>query len=102
MRKCICPLLLILFFTTAKAQVQSDSGRFIIHRHLKVVGAETIHSEQSADGTIIYHIDCNYSDRGTAVPLKTRVAFSPTGNALRLETRGNTSRLTTINDTLVM
>jgi imidazolonepropionase-like amidohydrolase len=101
MLKYLFPALLGFVFTNAVAQI-ADSGQFIIHRHLKVIGKETYHMSRMEDGNLKYTIDCFYSDRGKDVPLKTIMLLSASGEPVKMVSKGSTSRMSQINDTVTI
>src|SRR6187402_3379872 len=101
MMKFLLSALSLFSFANTIAQT-SDSGQFIIHRHLKVVGKETYRMDRSSDGTKTYSIDCFYSDRGMDVPLKSMLVLSPSGEPAKMASKGNTARMTRINDTVTI
>jgi hypothetical protein len=101
MAKYLFSTLLVFVFTNAMAQIP-DSGQFIIHRHLKVIGKETYQLSRSADGNFNYSINCFYSDRGKDVPLNATMVLSASGEPVRMISKGSTSRMSQINDTVTI
>jgi len=101
MQKYLFCTLLLLVCLCAVAQ-PSDTGRFIIHRHLKVIGKETYHLNSTSDGGQHYSVDCFYSDRGKDVPLKATIHLSASGDPLEMTSRGYTSRMSQVNDAVVI
>ncbi|MBT1710144.1 amidohydrolase family protein [Fulvivirgaceae bacterium PWU5] len=93
---------LLLFGCIAAVAQPSDTDRFIIHRHLKVIGRETYHLNRMADGGRHYSVDCFYADRGKDVPLKATIRLSASGDPLEMTSRGYTSRMSQINDAVVI
>jgi imidazolonepropionase-like amidohydrolase len=101
MAKYLFYILFLFAFTNTIAQTP-DSGQFIIHRHLKVIGKETYQLDRTANGNQAYAIDCFYSDRGSDVPLKATMLLSSSGEPLKMISKGLTSRHSQINDTVTI
>ncbi len=93
---------LLIFACTNAVGQNADSGQFIIHRHLKIVGKETYQLKSMADGTQTYSIDCFYADRGKDVPLKTTMVLSASGEPMQMISKGFTSKMSQINDTVTI
>ena len=47
-------------------------------------------------------VDFKFVDRGTPVPLKATIKVNPVGNPIELVIKGNTSRMSTVNDSIVI
>ena len=92
--------LLTHILSTATAQLYPDSATFIVHRHLKPIGFESYHLVHDNVGYKTFLIDCSYSDRGVLVPLKTLVILDSVSELRVFETKGSTSRMSKISDTV--
>ena len=83
------------------AQIITDSGTYLLHKFEQNIGKEKYNVTRS-DGDIFYNVNFKFVDRGSAVPLnatfKLNAAKEPTG----LYIKGNTSRFSTINDSIVI
>jgi len=101
MRKYLYYSLLLFAFTNTVAQTV-DSGQFIIHRHLKVIGKERYQLTHATNGGQDYAIDCFYSDRGKDVPLTSSMLISASGEPLKMISKGLTSRHSQVNDTATL
>src|SRR5215471_12228220 len=76
-----------------------DSASFFLHKFAQNIGKETY--KRTADGNeVTYDIDFKFVDRSTPVPLKTRLVTTTHQEPLSLFIKGNTSRFSTINDTV--
>lgn len=98
-RRFLIPCLLFLpAFVTAQA---IDSGSFYLHKFAQNIGKETYRVTKTGN-EIIYDVDFKFTDRGTPVPLQTRLVLSSKGEPISLVTKGNTSRFSTINDSIII
>lgn len=92
-------LYLIVFVSVYSSFAQEDD-KFIIHRRLKVVGEETHHVNTDFKGQQVYHVVCNYTDRGTSVPLTANITLDSSGEPFAVIIEGKTSRSQLINDSI--
>jgi imidazolonepropionase-like amidohydrolase len=90
------------FMFTAKAQTNtSDSVTFLLHKFEQHIGKETYHLSKTAEG-LTYTIDFKFTDRGSAVPLKAELKLTNAHEPLSLKVKGQNSRSSTINDSVVI
>ncbi len=96
-------LLSLLLPTAAQAQLSApaDSATFLLHKFAQRIGKETYHLTRTAQAHT-YNVDFKFVDRGSTVALRAQIAITPTGAPLRLAVKGQTSRFSSINDTIVM
>ncbi|GAB3829976.1 amidohydrolase family protein [Hymenobacter jeollabukensis] len=97
-------LLLSLLAAGARAQTPApaaDSATFLLHKFEQRIGKETYRLTRSAQQHT-YDVQFRFVDRGTPVPLRARFTLTPGGEPLSLVAKGNTSRFSTINDSLQM
>lgn len=85
----------------AQAQVPAptDSATFLLHKFEQRIGQETYRVTRTAQAHT-YDVNFKFVDRGSAVPLRAQLVVTPAGEPLRLAVKGQTSRLSTINDTV--
>ena len=99
----IRPLLALLSLLPAAAQAQvpapTDSATFLLHKFAQRIGKETYRLTRTAQAHT-YDVDFKFVDRGSPVVLKASIAVTPSGAPLRLAVKGQTSRFSTINDTI--
>jgi len=76
-----------------------DSGTFLLHKFAQNIGKETFKLTRSGS-TITYDIDFKFVDRSTPVPLKAQLVTTTGHEPINLFIKGNTSRFSTINDTV--
>lgn len=97
-------LLLIPGFIAIHAIAQTaspiiDSATFLLHKFAQPIGKE--HYTLTADDTgFTWAVDFKFVDRGSAVPLKARLSTTKDFEPRSLLIKGNTSRMSTINDSL--
>ncbi|WP_428330260.1 amidohydrolase family protein [Mucilaginibacter sp.] len=102
MKKQLLFLCLPLLALTAKAQqntIQADSGTFFLHKFEQHIGKETYHISKTGK-EITYKVDFKFVDRGSPVPLKATLKLTPALEPLALVIKGNTSRSSTIDDSV--
>jgi imidazolonepropionase-like amidohydrolase len=85
--------------TCAQAQAPADSATFLLHKFEQRIGTETYRLTRTAQAHT-YDVDFKFVDRGSPVVLKANIAVTPAGEPLRLAVKGQTSRFSTINDTI--
>jgi imidazolonepropionase-like amidohydrolase len=90
--------ILVIIFKSSIAQT-SDSGSFFLHKFAQNIGKETYLLTRSGS-TITYDIDFKFVDRNTPVPLKAQLVTTASYEPVSLFIKGNTSRFSTINDTI--
>jgi imidazolonepropionase-like amidohydrolase len=98
MKKYFLFAMLIISFNTCIAQT-SDSGSFFLHKFAQNIGKETYKLTRSGS-TLTYNIDFKFIDRSSAVPLKAQLVTTDGYEPVSLFIKGNTSRFSTINDTI--
>jgi imidazolonepropionase-like amidohydrolase len=90
---------LALLPALAQAQAPADSATFLLHKFAQRIGKETYHLTRTAQAHT-YDVDFKFVDRGSPVALRAQLALTPAGEPLRLAVKGQTSRFSTINDTV--
>ncbi|RYU91113.1 amidohydrolase [Mucilaginibacter terrigena] len=100
MKSLLSFLLLSLIFIQTKAQeIPADSGVFLLHKFEQHIGKETYKVYNYKDQKK-YVVDFKFVDRGSAVPLKATLKVNPVADPIELVVKGNTSRFSTINDSI--
>lgn len=102
LRKHLCPLLaaaLACLPTCAQAQAPADSATFLLHKFAQCIGKETYRLTRTAQAHT-YDVDFKFVDRGSPVVLRAQLVLTPAGEPLRLAVKGQTSRFSSINDTV--
>lgn len=102
MRHSILCFLLLLFSTVLFAQDKKlwDSATYNLHKFEQNIGKEKYTTARNGD-SIIYHVDFKFVDRGSPVPLKATIALnSKTEEPLQFVIKGNTSRMSLIDDSI--
>lgn len=100
MKKLFALSLLSLLFCQAQAQeIPADSGTFLLHKFQQHIGKETYKVYNYKDQKK-YVVDFKFVDRGTPVPLKATIKINPVGDPVELVIKGNTSRMSTVNDSI--
>lgn len=94
-------LLFLLFFCPALSIVAQtpDSATFLLHKFAQNIGKET-YTLRHTDAGLVYDVAFKFTDRGRAVPLTTRLTLTKSFEPVSLFIKGNTSRFSTINDTI--
>jgi imidazolonepropionase-like amidohydrolase len=100
MRKNLLALLLWSYALSTSAQTP-DSATFLLHKFAQNIGRET-YTVQRTDSGLFYDVTFKFTDRGTPVPLKARLGITKNFEPLSLWVKGNTSRFSTINDSIVI
>jgi imidazolonepropionase-like amidohydrolase len=91
---------LSFFFCQTQAQdIPADSGVFLLHKFEQHIGKETYKVYNYKDSKK-YVVDFKFVDRGSPVPLKAMLKVNPVADPLELVVKGNTSRFSTINDSI--
>ncbi|MCI1186758.1 amidohydrolase family protein [Hymenobacter sp. DH14] len=87
----------------AQAQVPAptDSATFLLHKFEQRIGQETYHLTRTAQAHT-YDVNFRFVDRSSPVALRANIAVTPAGEPLRLAVKGQTSRFSTINDTITI
>jgi len=78
-----------------------DSGSFTLHKFAQAIGKETYHTRLIND-QLVCQIDFKFTDRGSPVPLKATLITTPASEPRELDIKGATSRLSTIDDTIIL
>jgi imidazolonepropionase-like amidohydrolase len=81
-----------------KAQA-TDTATFFLHKFAQNIGRETFRRTAGINN-VTYDIDFKFVDRTTPVPLKAHLVTTTDHEPLSLFIKGNTSRFSTINDTV--
>ena len=79
----------------------TDSVSFYLHKFAQNIGKETYYRRVSDSG-VSYDVRFKFVDRGSAVPLAARMVVTATGDPVSLWINGNTSRFSTIDDSIVL
>jgi imidazolonepropionase-like amidohydrolase len=86
--------------TAARAQtVPADTATFLLHKFAQHIGKETYRLTRTAQ-VYTYDVNFKFVDRGSPVALKAQIVTTPVGEPLLLAVKGQTSRFSTINDTV--
>ena len=104
MKKTTLSTLLLVLLLQGMAQgpsAGSDSARYFLHKFAQNIGQET-YSRTTGDSGVSYRIRFKFVDRGAPVPLEAFLQESTHGEPQRLWVKGNTSRFSTINDSIVI
>jgi hypothetical protein len=96
----------ILFFLISAgcvlAQAPATSGTFVLHKFAKAIGKETYSIETKGD-TYVLTSHFLFTDRGSKVPLETTfVARAADGAPISYNAKGQSSRLSDMNDSLTV
>ncbi|TVT41353.1 amidohydrolase family protein [Hymenobacter setariae] len=89
----------LAFPLASQAQAPADSATFLLHKFAQRIGKETYHLTRTTQAHT-YDVDFKFVDRGAPVALRAQIAVTPTGAPLRLAVKGQTSRFSSINDTV--
>jgi hypothetical protein len=100
MKKHLLFLVVVLRGFSAVAQTP-DSATFLLHKFAQNIGKES-YTLQRTDSGLFYDVTFKFTDRGTPVPLKARLGVTAKYEPLSLWIKGNTSRFSTINDSIVL
>lgn len=97
-------LALLAAFAPAVAQAQAvpaptDSATFLLHKFAQCIGQETYRLTRTAQAHT-YDVNFKFTDRSSPVVMRANIAVTPAGEPLRLAVKGQTSRFSTINDTI--
>ncbi|MES2266546.1 MAG: amidohydrolase family protein [Bacteroidota bacterium] len=100
MKKLLSFILLSFIVTQINAQeTPADSGVFLLHKFEQRIGKETYKVYNYKDQKK-YVVDFKFVDRGSPVPLKATIKLNPVGDPIDLVVKGNTSRFSTISDSI--
>ena len=83
----------------AQVPAPTDSATFLLHKFEQRIGQETYHLTRTAQAHT-YDVNFRFVDRGSPVALRANIVVTPTGEPLRLAVKGQTSRFSSINDTI--
>jgi imidazolonepropionase-like amidohydrolase len=90
---CVLPL-------AARAQTApADTATFLLHKFAQRIGKETYRLTRTPQA-YTYDVAFRFVDRGSPVALTAQIATTPAGEPLRLAVKGQTSRFSSINDTV--
>ncbi|HEY4111633.1 amidohydrolase family protein [Puia sp.] len=76
-----------------------DSARFFLHKFAQNIGQE-VYYRTAGDSGVSYAVRFKFVDRGSPVPLIARILLTPSGEPLRFWIKGNTSRFSTVHDSV--
>ncbi len=100
MKKLLLTILLLSFAGAAWCQnFITESGTFLLHKFQQQIGKETYYVSKSG-GALTYAIDFKFIDRGSPVSLKAALKITSGYEPLGLITKGQTSRMSNINDSI--
>lgn len=105
LRKHLYPLLAALALAlalplAARAQTApADTATFLLHKFAQRIGKETYRLTRTPQA-YTYDVAFRFVDRGSLVALTAQIATTPAGEPLRLVVKGQTSRFSSINDTV--
>ena len=87
----------------ARAQVPAptDSATFLLHKFEQRIGQETYYLTRTAQAHT-YNVNFKFVDRSSSVALRAQLVTTPAGEPLRLAVKGQTSRFSSINDTITI
>ncbi|QXV65209.1 amidohydrolase family protein [Mucilaginibacter sp. 21P] len=99
-------LLFLIFLScivcqTYAQELPADSGVFLLHKFQQNIGKETYKVYNYRDQKK-YVVDFKFVDRGSPVPLKATIKVNPVGDPIELRIKGNTSRFSTVNDSIAI
>lgn len=95
-------LLALLLSSFVIAQQPATSGTFVLHKFAKTNGSEK-YSIETKDGTYTLTSHFKFTDRGSEVPLETTfVAEAATMKPISYSAKGNSSRMSDMNDTVTV
>src|SRR6185503_20802881 len=92
-------LLLPLLWTLPATAQTPDSGTFLLHKFAQNIGKEHFALQYTEAGPQ-YSINFKFVDRGSPVPLRAKLVITPDNEPRSLIIKGNTSRFSTINDSI--
>jgi imidazolonepropionase-like amidohydrolase len=102
MQKYLYPLLAAALVLPLAARAQTaptDTATFLLHKFAQRIGKETYRLTRTAQA-YTYDVDFKFVDRGSPVALKAQLVTTPAGEPLQLAVKGQTSRFSSINDTV--
>jgi imidazolonepropionase-like amidohydrolase len=76
-----------------------DSGSFFLHKFAQNIGRET-YTVTRKGNMVTYDVDFKFVDRGSPVPLKAQLVTMPDHEPVSLAIKGNTSRFSTVDDSI--
>jgi imidazolonepropionase-like amidohydrolase len=97
----LLPILLHSFTAAFAQQPSIDSASFLLHKFEQKIGRETYIISKTNTG-VSYQIDFKFTDRGRPVPLQAAFQASANGEPKSFWIKGNTSRFSTIHDSVVI
>jgi imidazolonepropionase-like amidohydrolase len=102
LQKRLYPLLAAALALPLAARAQTapaDTATFLLHKFAQRIGKETYRLTRTPQA-YTYDVAFRFVDRGSPVALKAQIATTPAGEPLLLAVKGQTSRFSTINDTV--
>jgi hypothetical protein len=94
----VCALALAVPNAVPRAAGDSaEQGKFVLHKFEQAIGEETYAITREGD-SLTAQINFKFTDRGRAVPLEASLRSAADLTPAQFEIKGNTSRLTTIDD----
>lgn len=100
MKKYYLTILLGLGMTAVMAQ-PADSVSFFLHKFAQNIGKESYWVHKTDSGNV-YDVRFRFVDRGSAVPLQTKLRVTANYEPLDFWIKGKTSRFSTIHDSVVL
>ena len=94
-------LMLLTTMAQAPATTGMDSTRFFLHKFAQNIGQE-VYYRTTGDSGVSYTVRFKFVDRGSPVPLDARLLVTADAEPLSLWVKGNTSRFSTIHDSIVI
>lgn len=103
LKHCLCAIALLLSLTVVSPAQTADSenGAFVLHKFAQAIGKETYAIHTDSDKVVLTS-DFLFTDRGTAVPLKTTYTASSQLDPVSLVLDGKSSRLSELKDSLTL
>src|SRR5437868_7989109 len=92
--------LTIIVFAAVSSRAQTVSDSFYLHKFAQNIGKESYQMSVNSKNEAVYDIDFKFTDRGQAVPLKAQLVTLEDNDPVSLFIKGNTSRFSTINDSI--
>jgi imidazolonepropionase-like amidohydrolase len=90
----------VLLPAAARSQTApADTATFLLHKFAQRIGKETYRLTRTPQA-YTYDVNFKFVDRGSPVALKAQIATTPAGEPLLLAVKGQTSRFSTINDSV--
>jgi imidazolonepropionase-like amidohydrolase len=94
-------LILLLLQSSLSAAMPQDSVRYFLHKFAQNIGQEVC-TRSGVHNDVSYTVRFKFVDRGTPVPLEARLLMTANGEPVSLRVKGNTSRFSRIDDSIVL